>query len=93
MNIITNKLLKLDVNKSKGKNKGTGAGGKNTNINGIKFENITDNEPFLLQNNFNKVKINKKYYYLIKKSDNTNILWFKQHAFIKYITILKYITI
>ena len=59
----------------------------------IKFENITDNEPFLLQNNFNKVKINKKYYYLIKKSDNTNILWFKQHAFIKYITILKYITI
>jgi hypothetical protein len=40
-------------------NKGTGAGGKNTNKNGLKFENITSIVELLIQNNFTKIVIGK----------------------------------
>jgi len=44
---------KIKVNdKEKIKNKGTGAGGKNTNVNGKKFENITNPEEFLISKGF-----------------------------------------
>jgi hypothetical protein len=50
------------------KNKGTGAGGKNTNKNGKSFENITDIETKLIENKYEKMKMDKsKYgYYLYK---------------------------
>lgn len=62
------------------KNKGTGAGGKNTNIKGKNFEDITDSESNLLDLGFNKIILNKsKYgYYLSKKDNDKEIIFVKQ---------------
>jgi len=50
-------------------NRGTGAGGTNTNLYGKKFEELTNNEPRLLQHNYIKVPMGKKNYYLMKQTD------------------------
>ena len=62
-NISTNnfidKFSNLDINSSNNNhisNKGTGAGGKNTNINGLSYEEITD-----LSDNYKIVKNNKNF--------------------------------
>ena len=41
-------------------NKGTGAGGANTNLNGKKFEDKTNNIPRLFENGYEKIILNKK---------------------------------
>ena len=41
-------------------NKGTGAGGANTNFNGKKFEDKTNNIPRLFENGYEKIILNKK---------------------------------
>lgn len=54
-------------------NKGTGAGGKNTNVNGKGFEQITDIESKLFENKFEKKILKKnKYGYYLYKNINTN---------------------
>ena len=51
-------------------NRGTGAGGANTNLYGKKFEELTNNEPRLLAQNYIKVSMGKKnQYYLLKKTE------------------------
>jgi hypothetical protein len=66
-------------------NKGTGAGGENTNVNGKKFEDKTNNENNLLElgyikNYYNKNK--KKYdYYLSKTYDDKKIIFVLQNGF------------
>jgi hypothetical protein len=69
------------------KNKGTGAGGKNTNKNGKSFENITDIETKLIENKYEKKKIDKtKYgYYLYKNIDNNKIIYVSQNGLKLYI--------
>lgn len=53
------------------KNKGVGAGGKNTNLNGKKFEDVTDCQKII--SDFNKVIINKsKFGYYLSKSVKLN---------------------
>ena len=69
-------------------NKGTGAGGSNTNLNGIAFENKTNNEIRLLNNGFvRKSLIGKektKYgYYLEKNTENRTIHFVTQNG-LKY---------
>ena len=63
-------------------NKGTGAGGKNTNINGKSFENITNIENILFNNKFEKIVLEKsKYsYYLYKNIDNKKIIYLLQNG-------------
>jgi hypothetical protein len=53
-------------------NKGLGAGGANTNLYGKKFEEITNNEPRLLADGFEKIKINNTRfgYYLSKTMED-----------------------
>ena len=52
-------------------NRGTGAGGANTNLYGKKFEELTNNEPRLLAQNYLKVPLgSKKQYYLSKKMEH-----------------------
>lgn len=62
------------------KNRGTGAGGKKTNMNGKTFEDKTSNYNYLIENEFEKVKINntKFGYYLYKKNDDCEIYYCKQ---------------
>lgn len=69
------------------KNKGTGAGGKNTNKNGKSFENITDIETKLIENKYEKMKMDKsKYgYYLYKNIDNNKIIYVSQNGLKLYI--------
>jgi len=51
-------------------NRGTGAGGANTNLYGKKFEELTNNEPRLLAQNYLQVPLGtKKQYYLSKKME------------------------
>jgi hypothetical protein len=54
-----NNLKIVEDNDDLIKNKGTGAGGKNTNKNGKSFENITDIETKLIENKYEKKKIDK----------------------------------
>jgi hypothetical protein len=60
------------------KNKGTGAGGKNTNLNGLSFEDKTDFTKFLLKKNYN-LKENKCF------SIDKNIIYCKQNDFRNFI--------
>ena len=57
-------------------NKGTGAGGSNTNLNGIAFENKTDNEIRLLSSGFVRKNIpgkeKTKYGYYLEKNEEEN---------------------
>jgi hypothetical protein len=67
--IIDNKIINNKViNK---KNKGVGAGGKETNIKGKKFEDLTININHLFKNGYIKIKLNKnKFGYFLKKNIN-----------------------
>lgn len=70
------------------KNKGTGAGGANTNANGLIFENKTSIEKKLLENNFQKVIMNKKNkygYYFESKKENNKIIYLTQSGFKLYL--------
>ena len=63
------------------------SGGKNTNINGLKFEKNTSIESKLLDNNFTKIIMNSKnkcgyYYELI--NDNNKIIYLTQSGFKLY---------
>ena len=63
-------------------NKGTGAGGKNTNLLGKKFEDLTNNYTRLLHKGFENIKIGKgKYDYYLKKD---NIIFTMQGGFKTY---------
>lgn len=64
------------------KNKGTGAGGANTNFHGKKFEELTNNEHRLLQQEFTKCFINKtKYgYYLEKRIGDNRVVFVSQNG-------------
>ena len=59
-------------------NKGTGAGGKNTNVNGKSFEELTNIENKLFENNYEKKVLQKsKYgYYLF----NNKIIYLSQNG-------------
>ena len=68
-------------------NKGTGAGGYKTTLHGNTFELFTSIELKLLENNFNKIILDKKStygYYFEKNVDNKQILYFTQFGFKKY---------
>ncbi len=71
------------------KNKGNGAGGKNTNINGKKFEEKTNNEYNLIEEgyiiNYYSESKNKYNYYLSKHYENKTIYYTLQHGFKKFI--------
>ena len=78
-------------------NRGTGAGGANTNLNGKKFENKTDNTNRLIEQGYTKEsltgkeekgKTNKNNYYLIKKDEDKTTYFATQHAFKKVINKL-----
>jgi hypothetical protein len=63
-------------------NKGSGAGGKNTNLFGKKFEDLTNNHIRLLVKGFEQIKIGKgKYDYYLKKD---NIVFTIQGGFKTY---------
>jgi hypothetical protein len=68
-------------------NKGTGAGGKNTNVNGKKFEQLTDNEENLINNGYIKKEINKSKfgYYLYKKINDIEYIYVLQGGLKTYI--------
>ena len=81
LNVSKEINIEDDNNKDKlYKNKGVGAGGKNTNIKGKLFEDITDSESFLANLEFIKILINKtKYgYYFFKKTEDKEIIFIKQ---------------
>jgi len=62
-------------------NKGTGAGGKNTTLNGKKYEDQTDIESYLISKKFDKKIMDKKSptgYYLYKEIDNKKLYFTKQ---------------
>lgn len=63
-------------------NKGTGAGGKNTNLNGKGFEQITDIRNKLFENKFEKkiLEKNKYGYYLYKNTNNNKIIYLSQNG-------------
>jgi len=63
-------------------NKGAGAGGKNTNVNGKRFEQITDIESKLFENKFEKkiLEKNKYGYYLYKNTNNNKIIYLSQNG-------------
>lgn len=73
-------------------NKGTGAGGANTNKNGLKFEEKTCIEQFLLNEKFSKICMNKSnkqskncYYYEFNDIDNKRkIIYFTKKGFKMY---------
>lgn len=71
-------------------NRGTGAGGANTNKNGLKFEEKTSIENFLLNAKFNKICMNESdkksnkqcYYYEFNDIDNKRkIIYFTKKGF------------
>ena len=66
-------------------NKGTGAGGINTNYNGKKFENITNNQERLLEIGYIKKSFSKKVknvydYYLLKTFEDKTIVFVLQNG-------------
>lgn len=70
-------------------NKGIGAGGRNTNINGKKFEEKTNNENILIENGYKfnyyaNIK-NKFNYYLSKEFENKTIYYTLQNGLKKFI--------
>lgn len=70
-------------------NRGTGAGGANTNLNGIAFEDKTDNSSYLLKNGFIQKPIpgssGKYAYYLEKILDgDRSIIFTKQNGLKNY---------
>lgn len=70
-------------------NKGTGAGGANTNYNGKKFEEKTNNETRLLNQGFIKNSFTKKSekvydYYLSKTLEDKTIIFVLQNGLKKY---------
>ena len=69
------------------KNKGTKAGGRNTNLYGKRFEELTNNEFILIDKGFEKIKINNtKYgYYLFKKFEDKEIIFIMQNGLKLYI--------
>lgn len=71
MEEITDKLATININK------GTGAGGKNTNLHGKKFEDLTDNAKYLKLKGYEEKRINKtKYgYYLYKIYDDKEVFF------------------
>jgi len=69
-------------------NKGTGAGGSNTNLNGKKFEDKTNNIPRLIENGYEKIILNKKTkygYYLTKTFEDKKIIFVSQSGLKDYI--------
>ena len=66
------------------KNKGSKAGGANTNYYGKKFEEKTDNEIMLKNDNYLIEHINKNYY-LYKNIDTKNTVFVKQQGLKSYI--------
>ena len=66
-------------------NKGTCAGGSNTNLYGKKFEEITNNEPLLIEQGFIKKQFDKSKsnYYLTKTFENKEIVFVRQNG-LKY---------
>lgn len=66
-------------------NKGYGAGGKNTNKNGLSFENKTNNERNLQGYIKNPLGNSKKQYYLSKIFENKTIIYCCQSSFKKFI--------
>ena len=74
---IQNEYINININKE------TGAGGSNTNYNGKKFEEKTDNERRLLEKGFIKTIINSKgkhSYYLSKNYEDKIIYFIKQNG-------------
>jgi len=72
-------------------NKGIGAGGRNTNINGKKFEEKTNNENILIENGYKfnyyaNIK-NKFNYYLSKEFENKTIYYTLQNGLKKFIKV------
>jgi len=69
------------------KNKGTNAGGSKTTMNGITFEYKTSIEKKLIENDFNKIIIDRKakygYYYQYSK-ENKKIVYLTQSGFKLY---------
>jgi len=82
--------LKIDntlIVKVKIKNKGIGAGGSKTNEKGKKFEELTHNEKYLLENGYSKIVIDRKGkfgYYLHKKCEETEISFILQSGLKSY---------
>ena len=62
-------------------NKGTGAGGANTNLNGKKFEDKTNNIPRLFENGYEKIILNKK----TKTFEDKKIIFVSQSGLKDYI--------
>jgi len=79
---IVQQLEKLSIN-----NRGTGAGGANTNVSGKTFESVTDIYPILIENGFEKIKINNsKYgYCLYKKVDDKKFYFVSQSGLRSFI--------
>jgi len=67
-------------------NKGIGAGGANTNYFGKKFEEKTNNESILLNNEYTKTTLSKKVndYYLSKTFDDKTIIFLLQNGLKTY---------
>jgi hypothetical protein len=84
---IKNKPQKKIKHQKVIKNKGSNAGGKNTNLYGKRFEDLTNNELILLNKGFEKIKINNtKYgYYLSKKFKDKEIIFIMQNGLKLYI--------
>ncbi len=63
-------------------NRGTGAGGKNTNVNGLAFENKTDNTQRLLKKGFVRITFSSAKYgwYLQKKINDSTFMYFMQKS-------------
>ena len=84
--------LTEQIGSTKITNRGTGAGGSNTNKNGLKFENITNIEDYLLNLGFEKKIIpdvshkNKYNYYLTNTIGDFTIVYVLQNGFCKYMT-------
>jgi hypothetical protein len=87
--IVSDVVKKNTEKKTKTKiiNKGTGAGGANTNKNGKKFEEKTNNEPRLLEQGYEKVisKRGKCGYYLSKKMEDKTVVFVSQTGLKNYI--------
>jgi len=85
IDLIDKLLKKENIEELKIINRGTNAGGSNTNYYGKKFEEKTNNELTLMQNNYIKNNFNKKYTCLSKSFQNKTIVFTKQTAFKAYI--------
>jgi len=85
MNKLTNAFEKIIINK------GTGAGGKNTNLFGKKFEELTNYESLI--GDWNKTLLTKgtklkNHYFLFKKINNNDFVYVSQKAFVSFFEII-----